>query len=143
MEKTLTLSKGIMINGVLRKEFRYDISQITGEQFIEADVRAHAKAAQLAKPSLTVAETDTSLQLYLGMMAVTAVEHEVDITDMERIQGTDVMQLYRIGRNFTKGSAEEEEDMENPDSEENNSEELTEDTQEPSIAESKNSKKHH
>lgn len=143
MEKTLTLSKGIMINGVLRKEFRYDISQITGEQFIEADVRSHAKAAQLAKPSLTVAETDTSLQLYLGMMAVTAVEHEVDITDMERIQGTDVMQLYRIGRNFTKGSAEEEEDMENPDSEENSSEELTEDTQEPSIVESKNSKKHH
>lgn len=138
MENKLTLTKPVLVNGKPRKELKYDISKITGEQFIEADVRAHEKAARLGKPSLAVAETDDSLQLYLGMMAVTAVEPEVDVMDLERITGSDIMALYRIGRNFIKGSAEEEESMENPGSEENNSEEHTEDMPEHSIQESEN-----
>lgn len=138
MENTLTLTTSILVNGKERKEFKYDISKITGEQFLEADVRAHEKAARLGKPSLAVAETDDSLQLYLGMMAVTAVETEVDIMDLERIKGNDIMKLYRIGRNFIKGSAEEEESMENPDSGEGSSEELSEDTQELITQESEN-----
>lgn len=138
MENTLTLRNPILVDGKERKKFKYDISKITGEQFLEADVRAHEKAAMLGKPSITVAETDDSLQLYLGMMAVIAVEPEVDVTDLERITGSDIMQLYRIGRNFIKGSAEEEENTENPDSEENSSEEHTEDTQEHTTLESEN-----
>ena len=138
MENKLKLSKPLMVNGKERKELKYDISQITGEQFIEADARAHTKATRLGQVSIAVAETDDSLQLYLGMMAVIAVENEIDITDLERITGSDVMALYRIGRNFTKGSAEEEENMENPDSEENNSEELSEDMPEPTTQESEN-----
>lgn len=140
MEKTLTLIKPLKINGEEKKELKYDIEKITGEHFLEADARAHSKAAQLGKPSLTVAETDDSLQLYLGMMAIIAAEPEIDVVDLERIQGPDVMHLYRIGRNFTKGSAEAEEETESPDSEESNSEEPTEDMQEPTIAESKSSK---
>lgn len=138
MENILTLKKPILINGKPRKELKYDISKITGEQFIEADARAHEKAARLGKPSIAVAETDDSLQLYLGMMAITAAEPEVDVMDLERIEGSDIMAIYRIGRNFIKGSAEEEEIMENPDSEENNSEEPTEDMPEPLIPELEN-----
>lgn len=135
MEKTVTLKKPILVSGKERKEFKYDTSKITGEQFIEADARAHDKAARLGAVSVSVAETDNSLQLYLGMMAITAVEPEVDIMDLERITGSDVMALLRIGRNFIKGSAEEEESTESPDSEENNSEEHTEDMPEPTTQE--------
>lgn len=138
MENTLTLKNPISVNGKKRKYFKYDISKITGEQFLEADVRAHEKAARLGKPSIAVAETDDSLQLYLGMMAITAVEPEVDVMDLERITGSDIMALYRIGRNFIKGSAEEEEDMENPDSEESSLEEPTEGMQEPTTQELEN-----
>ncbi len=141
MEKTLTLIKPLKINGEERKELKYDIEKITGEQFLEADARAHEKANQLGKPCFTVAETDDSLQMYLGIMAIIAVEPEIDVKDLERIQGPDVMHLYRIGRNFTKGSAEAEEDTESPDSEESNSEEPTEDMPEHTTAESKSSKK--
>lgn len=128
MQKTLELGKAIKINGGLRKELKYDTEEITGDHFIEADARARDKAAHMGKVSFAVAETDQSLQLYLGMMAILAVEHDVDITDLERIKGHDVMKIYQIGRNFTKGSAEEEEKEASQDLEENNSEEPTEPT---------------
>ena len=40
------------------------------------------------------------MHLYLAMMAITAVNPDIDIADLERISGPDVMELVRIGRNF-------------------------------------------
>lgn len=135
MRETIKLKKTLKINGEGRKELHYDIERITGEAFLEADARAHEKAARLGKANLSVAETDNSLQYYLGIMAIVAEEPEIDVADLERIEGPDVINIYRIGRNFINGSAGEEEDEENPGSMENSLEEHIEDMPEPSIAE--------
>ena len=127
----ITLSKPILINGNEVKEFTYSVEDIGVEQFLEADARAAGKAAALSQGSLRVAETDTSLQLYLGMMAILAVNHEVDITDLERITGSDMMLLIRIGRLFTFRSAEEELEQAEPDSAEKLSEKQSETIAEP------------
>ena len=138
MKEIVTLRQPLEINGKKRKELSYDIEKITGDQFIEADARAHSKATQIGKVSLNVAETDTSFQLYLGFMAVIAENPDIDITDLERINGYDIMKFYRIGRNFTKGSAGEEDEEENQDSEASSLDEPTEATPEPSTQTNKN-----
>lgn len=139
MRKTLKLIKPLKINGTERTKLDYDIEEITGEQFDEADTRAAAKAVELGRYKMAVAETDTAFQKYLGMMAIIAVNPEIDIADLERIKGIDLMNVMRIGRNFTKGTVEEEEEMEEV-LEENSSEEPTEPMQEPTTQESETSK---
>ena len=138
MKETVKLRQPLMINGKKRKELSYDIEKITGDQFIEADARAHSKATQIGKVSLNVAETDTSFQLYLGFMAVIAENPDIDIADLERINGCDIMTFYRIGRNFTKGSVGEEEEEANLDSEASSLSEDIETMPEPSTQTSKN-----
>ena len=52
-------------------------------------------------------EQDGNLHLYLGMEAIIAVNPDIDIADLERIKGFDLVQITRIGRNFISGNAEE------------------------------------
>lgn len=56
-------------------------------------------------------ELDYSLHAYLAMMAIVAVNSDIDVSDLERISGPDVMELMRIGRNFTtaRSAAQSEE----------------------------------
>ena len=95
-----------MINGKEVKELTYDTAQITAAQFCEAE--AYKVAASGNKPSLTVYEFDSGLHLYLGMMAVIAVNPHIDVKDLERIKGFDMVQLVRIGRNFILTGGDEE-----------------------------------
>lgn len=132
MREVLKLRQPLEVNGVKRKELSYDFEKITGDQFLEADARAHSRASQIGKVNINIAETDTSLQLYLGYMAIIAENPDIDIADLERINGRDIMEIYRIGRNFTKGSAGEEDEEENPDSEASSLDEDIEATPEPS-----------
>lgn len=125
--KKITLRKPIMINGAEVKELTYDTEQITAAQFCEAE--AYKFAASGNKPSMTVYEFDTALHLYLGMMAVIAVNPHIDVKDLERIKGYDMIQLAQIGRNFILTGAVE-------DSSQNSSGDASETTQEPSIAQS-------
>ena len=53
------------------------------------------------------AELDYGLHLYLGFAAVIAVNPEIDISDLERVRGYDVMKIMRIGRDFISGKSEE------------------------------------
>ena len=46
-------------------------------------------------------ENDYALHLYLGMFAVIAVNPGIDIIDLERIKGFDVLKLTDIGMLFT------------------------------------------
>lgn len=120
----IELRTPIMINGQEVKELTYDASQITAAQFCEAE--AYKVAASGNKPSLTVYEFDSGLHLYLGMMAVIAVNPHIDVKDLERIKGFDMVQLVRIGRNFILTGGEEE------DSARSNSGDASETTREPS-----------
>ena len=77
-------------------------------------------------------ELDYSMHLYLAMMAITAVNPDIDIADLERISGPDVMELVRIGRNFTTTRS-------GAPSEQNDSESSSETTPEPSTSQSESS----
>lgn len=120
MEK-LTLSNPITINGKKVKTLTYDTGAITVGMFAEAEAL-----------KLRATELDYSMHLYLAMMAITAVNPDIDIADLERISGPDVMELVRIGRNFTTTRSGEP-------SEQNDSESSSETTPEPSTYQSESS----
>ena len=122
MEK-LMLSNPILINGKKVKTLTYDAGAITVGMFAEAEARKLKATMSKGGGSAGAFELDYTLHLYLGMMAVVAVNTDIDITDLERINGPDVMALMRIGRNFTTGRSA-------VTSEENSSDEQSETTPE-------------
>lgn len=131
MEK-LTLSNPITINGKKVKTLTYDTSAITVGMFAEAEARKLRATTSKSGGSAGACELDYSLHAYLAMMAIIAVNSDIDITDLERISGADVMALVRIGRNFTTARSAAQ-------SEENDSESSSETTPEPSTSQSESS----
>lgn len=128
MEK-LKLGTPLTVNGKKLHELTYDTNEITVALFAEAEARKLKATTAKAGGLAGAAEMDYSMHLYLGMMAVIAVNPEIDISDLERISGSDVMALMRIGRNFTTSRSEEH-------SEENSSGEQSETTPESSTPQS-------
>lgn len=128
MEK-LKLSAPIMINNKPVDTLTYDTSKITVGMFTEAEALKLKATTAKAGGSAGAFELDYSLHLYLGMMGVIAVNPEIDVTDLERISGPDVMALMRIGRNFTTSRSVEP-------SEESNSAEQSETTPQPTAPQS-------
>lgn len=130
MNGKLELRTPIMINNKQYTEFEYNPLKITAAQFSEAA----AKASALTKTktvSFTFRQTDNNLHLYLGMMAIIAVNPEIDIADLERIEGYDVLELTDIGMLFTYRRWAEP-------SKENSSAELSENTADTSTQASEN-----
>ena len=132
MEK-LKLNTPLLVNGKKIKELKFDTNEITVALFAEAEARKLRATTAKAGGSAGAFELDYTLHLYLGMMAVVAVNPEIDVTDLERLSGSDVMALMRIGRNFTTSRSAEP-------SEESNSGELSETTPEPSTPQPETSK---
>lgn len=108
--KTLKLDNPILINGKEFTEFKYDANEITAEQFSVACARS---AALDKNKTITfkVKENDFGLQLYLGMMAIISVNPEIDVNDLERVKGFDVLKIQDIGWLFmlrrSEGTSEE------------------------------------
>ena len=100
MNRILKLDNPIMINNKQYTEFEYNPLKITASQFSEACAKASAMTKSRTV-SFTFKQTDTALHLYLGMMAVIAVNPEIDIADLERLEGYDVLELTDIGMLFT------------------------------------------
>ena len=99
-KNTLVLDNPITINGKEVKELTYDPQEITAEHFSIAC----AKSAALEKTktlTLKVKENDYALHLYLGMMSIIAINPDIDVSDLERIKGFDVLSLTNIGHFFT------------------------------------------
>lgn len=127
----ITLNNPITVNGKIVKTLTYDANEITSAMFAEADSRKmRASGAKSGNLSGAV-EVDYGLHLYLGFAAITAVNPEIDITDLERIKGPDVMKVMKVGRNFIISSA--------GNSEQDSSGEQSETTPEPSTLPSQNS----
>ena len=99
-KNTLILDNPIQINGQTVKELTYDPQEITAELFSVACARSSA-LDKTRSVSLKLKENDHALHLYLGMMAVIAVNPGIDVTDLERIKGFDVLSLTNIGAFFT------------------------------------------
>jgi hypothetical protein len=100
MSNKITLQEPITINGKQMTELKYDALKITAQQFSEACARSSAIDKNKSF-SFKMRENDYSLHLYLGMMAIIAVNPDIDITDLERIQGFDVLAIADIGMLFT------------------------------------------
>lgn len=125
-KNTLVLDNPIPINGKDVKELTYDPQEITADLFNIAC----AKSAAMDKTksfSFKFKENDHALHLYLGMMAIIAVNPGIDVSDLERIKGFDVLSLTNIGHFFTLR-------REAAVSEENSSDERSENTASTSIA---------
>lgn len=131
MEK-LTLQNPITINGKKVKTLAYDTDAITVGMFADAEARKLRATSNKGGGSAGACELDYSLHAYLAMMAIVAVNSDIDVSDLERISGPDVMELMRIGRNFTTARSAAQ-------SEESGSESSSETTLEPSAPQSASS----
>lgn len=90
MEK-LRLLHPVEVTGVSRREFEYDIERLTVEQFIQCSNRAGIMVNK-------VMEINAALHEQLAKQAIMNVDRDVDIADLDRIKGRDVVSLTRIGR---------------------------------------------
>ena len=100
MKNILTLNNPITINGQECTELTYDAQEITAEQFSLAASRS-AAVAKSKTLTLNMRESDYSFHLYLGMMAVLAVNPQIDLSDLERMKGYDTLAMADIGMLFT------------------------------------------
>ena len=107
MKNTIKLDNPVQINGKSYNELTYDISEITAQAFAEADARKLSASGSKNGNAAGAAELDYGLHLYLGFAAIIAVNPEIDISDLERVRGYDVMKIMRIGRDFISGKSEE------------------------------------
>ena len=94
----IILNKPILINGKEVNELTYDTGEITVAQFCEAEARKTTVIGN--KVGATARELDNALHLYLGIMAIIAVNPHIDVTDLERVKGFDLVKMANIGRSF-------------------------------------------
>lgn len=103
--ETIKLKNPIMINGKKITELAHDANEITPQAFAEADARKMKASGSKGGNLSGAVELDYGLHLYLGFAAIQAVNPSYDIVDLERVKGSDVMEVMRVGRNFTISSA--------------------------------------
>lgn len=123
MKGTLKLSNPILVNGKTVSELGYDTEHITGALFCEADSKRRFAAGSKKISIAPAVEFDYGMHLYLGYAACVAADPSIDFSDLERIHGTDVVNVMNIGRNFM---------LQSEDLPQNNSDEQSENTAEPS-----------
>ncbi|MEA4919315.1 MAG: early nodulin 20 (N-20) [Clostridiaceae bacterium] len=107
MKGTIKLTNPILIDNVETAELSYDTNEITAAMFVEADTRKMAASTHKAGNTAGAAEIDYDLHIYLGFMSIVAVNPKIDVSDLERIHGSDVVSVMRLGRSFfsTKSAA--------------------------------------
>lgn len=98
--ETIKLRNPILINNKSVSELTHDANEITPAGFAEAEYRKTRANGSKGAPSSAAVELDYSLHLYLGFAAILAVNPEYDFSDLERIKGSDVMEVMKVGRNF-------------------------------------------
>ena len=131
MKKTLKLVHPLTVNGKELTELNYDTEEIDAIQFSQACQRSAAISKSNSSVTIKFRENDSSLHMYLGFMAIIAVNPEIDIADLERLKGTDVLNIADIGQVFTLRISE-------GPSKQSSSEEQSENTAEPSTQASQN-----
>lgn len=124
MDKII-LKNPLLINGDQIKELTHDVNEITPAGFAEAEYRKTRANGSKGAPSSAAVELDYSLHLYLGFAAILAVNPEYDFNDLERIKGTDVMEVMKVGRNFIIASAGKSTDEESENASETTPESTT------------------
>lgn len=104
----IKLKNPLLVNGKNLRLLTYDTDKITVEMFGDAEAHKLKATAKRGATSAGAFELDYTMHLYLGMMAVIAVNPEIDIADLERLTGVDMMEVMRVGRNFIAARSEED-----------------------------------
>ena len=105
MIETIILKTPIKINGELRKEFKYDLDELS----IDDVCKAESLKSKLGSVALTHPIFDYSMHVAIAMKAIQAVNPEVSEEDLLRIKGTDIQKLAKAGLAFFGESEEQEE----------------------------------
>lgn len=97
--ETIKLSTPLKVNGKDMTELKCDMDAITPEQFIRAEALANAKRANEGAAA-TLSEVDYGFHLYLAYMGCICADSSLDLSDLERIRGRDLVRLMQVGRFF-------------------------------------------
>lgn len=100
MKKTLELKHPIMIDNKEVTELTYDVEEITAALYSEADTKRRIAAGVRNVTATPSAEIEFGLHAYVGMAAVIAVNPNYAFEDLERVKGSDMLDLQDIGRRF-------------------------------------------
>lgn len=100
--ETIELVRPLLVNGEERTELKCDLDAITPEAFIKAQAYSNAKRENEGAVA-PMSEIDYGFQLYLAFAGCVAADPSLDLSDLERITGIDLMRLAAVGRFFTLG----------------------------------------
>lgn len=100
MKKTLNLKHPIMIDNKEVSALDYDVEEITAALYSEADTKRRIAAGVRNVTATPSAEIEFGLHAYVGMAAVIAVNPGYSFEDLERVKGTDMLDLQDVGRRF-------------------------------------------
>jgi hypothetical protein len=89
-----------MIDGKEVSSLTYDTEKITIESYLKALSHATQKSGGITGVNIKL---DAGAHLVLGMYAVIAENPQYDITDIERVSGSDIIQLVDVGMAFIIG----------------------------------------
>lgn len=104
MKKVYELSTPLTVNGKEVRELEYDFDAISVDDYATAD----ALANEGRNPgNIRMAEFDSKMGLALFFVAVTAVNSEIDISDLKRVKGYDIIRMAGMGRNFSVTGSDE------------------------------------
>lgn len=92
--KTIALAHPITVNGKERSTIDLDFEALTVDAFTRADSRSHGGEGNV----LTLMEANGTLHLNLAFEAAIAADQTLDITDLERLKGADIMKFAAAGR---------------------------------------------
>ena len=109
----IKLSNPLLVNGNELVELPYDTDAISVEQFVQAEAYARDKYQTRV---VCVEEFDYGFHLYLGFTAIMAADPSIDVHDLERLSGTDIMKIVVVGRNFTGTTSESPDEGESEES---------------------------
>lgn len=96
------LTKPLKVNGADVSVLQCDFEKMTTQDFMAASAENSALVAVAGGVSLG-AEFDAGLHVALACRAIARTMPGVDLLDVKRVTGSDILQLQRAGRTFCLG----------------------------------------
>lgn len=101
--ETIKLSRPLLVNGEERAEIECDMDAVTMDGFCRAEARANAKR-QAEGGASALAEQDYGFHVYLAFEGCVEADPSLDVSDLERVRGRDLIKFMQVGRFFALGA---------------------------------------
>lgn len=103
---TIKLAHPLAVNGATLAELQCDFDKLTTQDFMAASAEVSGLAARSGGVLLGT-EFDAGLHVALACRAIARTMPGVDVLDVKRVTGADVLKLQRAGRAFCLGGLED------------------------------------